>query len=68
MKLTAFPVLAAALALAVSPAAAKRRNPDPTMRVLADPTSARGDPHRGRDHPCARKGDRARAGDPRAPM
>ncbi len=36
MKLTAFPVLAAALALAVSPAAAKRRNPDPTMRVLAD--------------------------------
>ncbi len=36
MKLTAFPVLAAALALAVSPAAAKRKNPDPTMRVLAD--------------------------------
>lgn len=36
MKLTAFPVLAAALALAVSPAAAKRKNPDPTMRALAD--------------------------------
>lgn len=36
MKLASFSVLAAALALAVSPAAAKRRNPDPTMRVLAD--------------------------------
>jgi hypothetical protein len=36
MKLASFPVLAAALALAVSPVAAKRRNPDPTMRILGD--------------------------------